>query len=87
MPRKTHEEIERELESAKKRVKIGGTYAHYKNQRHYTVTAIGLDESTERPCVVYRDAENEKLIFIRDLEVWLEEPMKGTPRFGLVSGK
>ena len=30
---------------------------------------------------------NEKLVFVRDLDVWLEKPLKGTPRFRLVAEK
>ncbi len=86
MPHRSHEDLEKELESAKKQIKIGGTYSHYKNPKHKVkVVAVGIQEAAEKPCVIYRDAANEKLIFVRDLDVWLEEPIKGTPRFMLVA--
>jgi hypothetical protein len=85
MPHKSHEDLERELETAKEQVKIGGTYSHYKNPEHLVkVVAVGIQEATDKLCVIYRDAANEKLIFVRDLDVWLEEPIPGTPRFRLV---
>jgi hypothetical protein len=82
MPRKSHEDLERELEAAKTKVMIGGVYSHYKNTEHKVkVVAIGLQEATEKVCVIYRDVANEKLIFVRDLDAWLEEPIPGTLRF------
>ena len=66
-------------------MKVGGIYSHYKNPEHKVmVVAIGLQEATGRLCVIYQDIANEKLVFVRDLDVWLEEPIPGTPRFRLV---
>jgi hypothetical protein len=85
MPHKSHEELEMELGIAKTHVRVGGIYSHYKNpSRLYKVTAIGIQEATDKLCVIYQDATNEKLIFVRDLDLWLEEPTKGMPRFRLV---
>ncbi len=85
MEHKDHQTLERELEMAKEKVKIGGVYSHYKNPEHRVrVIAIGIQEATEKLCVIYRDAADENLIFVRDLDIWLEKPLKDTPRFRLV---
>ena len=85
MPHKSPEAIEKELDAAKALVKIGGTYSHFKNPQHLVdVVAVGIQEATDKVCVVYRDAKNRNLLFVRDLDSWLEMPLKGTPRFKLV---
>jgi len=81
MPHKSHEDLERELGIAKTQVRIGGIYLHYKNPDH----KVRVQEATDKLCVIYQDMANEKLVFVRDLDVWLEEPVKGTPRFRLVT--
>jgi hypothetical protein len=87
MPHKDHRALEEELEAAKRQVVVGGIYSHYKNPEHRVrVVAIGIQEATDKLCVIYCDAADENLIFVRDLDVWLEEPLRGTPRFRLTSG-
>jgi hypothetical protein len=88
MPHKSRHDIERELAAAKKQVEIGSVYSHYKNPEHLVkVTAIGIQEATDKLCVIYQDVANENLVFVRDLDVWLEKPLKGTPRFKLVADR
>ncbi|HLD62359.1 MAG TPA: DUF1653 domain-containing protein [Candidatus Norongarragalinales archaeon] len=85
MAHKSSEEIERELKAAKTLVRVGGVYSHYKNSKHLVkVLRIGVWEPTDRSCVIYQEVANPSLVFARDLEVWLEEPLKDTPRFKLV---
>lgn len=85
MPHKSYQAILDELKAAEMLVKVGGTYSHYKNASHLVkVVALGIQEATDRLCVIYRDAANPRLAFVRDLDIWLEEPVKGTPRFRLV---
>lgn len=85
MPRKDYATIGKEIEAAKALVKMGRTYSHYKNPSHQVrVISIGLQESTEKLCVIYRDAVDENVIFVRDIDSWLEEPAKGVPRFRLM---
>jgi hypothetical protein len=85
MEHKSHQAIEKELETAKAYVKIGGLYSHYKNpERLYKVTAIGVQEATDKLCVIYQDLMNRNLVFVRDLDIWLEKPLKDTPRFRLL---
>jgi hypothetical protein len=72
---KTHEDIEIELQVAQKAVKIGGVYAHYKNaQQRYKVIALGTQEETDKICVIYQSEYGKKLIFVRDLDNWLDKP-------------
>ncbi len=53
MPHKSHEDIEKELGVAKRQVRIGGIYSHYKNPDHKVrVTAIGIQEATDKLCVI-----------------------------------
>lgn len=85
MSRKPLQEIENELESAKRKVKIGEIYSHYKDEKHLVkVIDVGVQEATEKICVIYQDIAT-KLIFVRDLDIWLQKPLKDTPRFKLVS--
>ena len=85
MPHRDPRTVEKELEIAKKQVKLGGTYSHYKNPEHLVkVLAIGTQEATDKLCVIYQDVAHEDLIFVRDLDIWLEEPLKNTPRFRLI---
>jgi hypothetical protein len=85
MPHKSHSELKEELESAKERVKINGIYSHYKNpDRFYRVIAIGVQESTDELCVIYQDTVDEYLLFVRNLDLWLENPVEGLPRFEFV---
>jgi hypothetical protein len=85
MEHKDHRQIEKGLEEAKKLVKVGGIYSHYKNSdKLYEVIAIGVQEATDKLCVIYQAKYNEKLIFARDLDSWLKEPSKGTSRFNLI---
>ncbi len=85
MPHKSNRVIEKELEKAETRVKVGGIYSHYKNPEHLVkVIALGIQEATDKLCVVYQDAANKKLVFVRDLDIWLKMPFKDTPRFKLI---
>jgi hypothetical protein len=86
MPHKGRDVIEKELRTARTQVRVGGTYSHYKNPEHLVkVVAIGIQEATDKLCVVYQDAADRDMLFVRDLDSWLEEPLKDTPRFRLVN--
>lgn len=88
MVHKTHEEIEKELEDAKKLVKVGGVYSHYKHPENlYTVLMLATQEATDKLCIVYQAEYGKKLIFVRDLDSWLETPEfegKRVSRFTLI---
>lgn len=85
---KTHEEIEEEFKNAKKFVKVGGTYSHYKHPENlYTVIAIATQEATDKICVIYQANYGKEILFVRDLDSWIEKPLlngKRIKRFKLV---
>jgi hypothetical protein len=61
------------LKEAMKKVRIGGTYVHYRApEKPYAVLHVGLLEETEEPCVIYQALYGDKLIWIRPLSKFLE---------------
>ena len=84
MPHKSHEQVGREIADAGQQVKVGGVYAHYKNRdNHYKVIGFGIQEATDKICVIYQGFDN-KLLFVRDLDDWLSKPSSDVERFTLV---
>jgi hypothetical protein len=85
MNNKGHETLEDELNQAAKKVKVGGIYYHYKNpNNYYKVVGLGIQEATDKICVLYQAEYNKKLTFVRDLGSWLENPEFNVSRFSLV---
>lgn len=71
--KKSDIQLQQEITHAKKIVVIHGIYAHYKNpENQYLVIDIAHQEATNKPCVVYKKLYGKKLLFIRDLDNWLE---------------
>lgn len=65
------------VDKAKQVVIVGGIYRHYRSSDLlYKVLAIGIQEATEKICVVYQALYDDQLVWVRDLESWLE-PVKG----------
>lgn len=86
MSEKPSQELAEDLVTAQQQVAVGETYKHYKGML-YTVIAIGLDEKTLEPCVVYKAEYGEKLTWIRSLSDWLKEvdwEGKTVPRFAKI---
>lgn len=86
MKKTPQKELSEKLTDAKKLVKIGGKYTHYKNpNQKYTVIAIGLLEENEEPCVIYQAEYGEKIVWVRNLTNFTEmvENTEGemVPRF------
>ncbi len=68
MAHKSREVLENELKEARTKIVVGGTYAHYKDPKHFVrVTTLGFQEAIDKLCVVYQDLSNRNLIFVRDL--------------------
>jgi hypothetical protein len=85
MTHKSHSILQKELESAKRLVKVNGIYSHYKNpNRFYRVISIGVQESTDELCVIYQDMEDNYLFFVRNLDLWLKNPDENVERFKLI---
>jgi hypothetical protein len=88
MEHKSHQILEEELQKAEKLVKVGGIYSHFKHpEKLYKVISLGVQESTDKICVVYRAEYNKKLVFVRDLDSWLEKPQENIDRFNLVASR
>lgn len=76
MSHKTHEEIEKELREAKKLIKLGGLYSHYKKpERLYKIIGFATQEASDKICVIYQAEYGKKLIFVRDLDSWLNSTL------------
>lgn len=89
MSHKSHEDIEQEIQEAQTIIKIGGIYSHYKNPKNlYKVISLGTQEATDKICVIYQAEYDNKLIFVRDVDSWLGNPVvngKTVQRFRLVN--
>ncbi len=77
-------ELQNRLESASKQVEVGAFYTHYKHpEKRYKVLAVGLQEATEEPCVIYQS--DLGITWVRNLTDWLAEVPdsagKSVPRF------
>lgn len=84
MVHKTHKQLEKELNEAGEKVKVGGIYSHYKHpENFYKVIGLGFRESTDDLCVIYQAEYKKRLIFIRELDSWLEKP-GGVEKFKFV---
>lgn len=87
MSKKTNEELVEELKEGAKIVKVGGIYAHYKHPDNlYKIMGLAIQEATNKVCVIYRTEYGKQIIFIRDLDNWIEKVEvegKKVPRFTL----
>ena len=69
----SEDSLELILQKYQNKVIIGNKYHHYKSpSQHYKVLNIGLNEITETPCVIYKALYGKKLVWVRDIENWLE---------------
>jgi len=65
-------ELLKKLNDAKKLVKVGGKYFHYKNpDQFYIILDLAIDEATENVSVIYQAQYSKKIIFIRTLKSFL----------------
>ena len=76
MDHKSVQDLWQMVNDAKQKVKVGGTYYHYKHSdRFYTLMDVIIIEATESIGVLYR-AEYDDLkgiVFMRPLENFLEQ--------------
>ena len=84
----TQKELVSIISNAKKRVSAGSKYYHYKHpEQHYEILAVGLLEAKEKPCIVYKALYGEGIVWVRDIDNFLEkiETQNGkVRRFSLV---
>lgn len=65
--------LTKKFDQAKRQIKIGDVYAHYKKpEANYIVIDIALIEETEEPAVIYRADYSANLTWIRPLANFLE---------------
>lgn len=70
---KTHAQLDDELAGAKTKVRVGGKYVHYKTpDKYYRVLNVAVQEATDNICVIYQSLYGSGVIFVRDLDIWLE---------------
>jgi hypothetical protein len=85
--KKSFDEIKAEIAQAKKLIRLGGTYDHYKGQGRYIVIMFATQEADNELCVVYQRI-NTDLHFTRPVKEWVEEVEwegQTVPRFKLVA--
>ncbi len=82
------EDLEKQIKKAASKIFIGKKYFHYKNPTQtYTVLDLGIQEATNKICVIYKADYVEDITFVRDLDIWLSKPIingKKVERFTLV---
>ena len=85
MARQTHEELQKRLGEASSLVRVGASYAHYKDpEKTYRVDGFVIIESTNQVGVVYSAEYGKKIAFVRPLANWLDKISwrgKYVPRF------
>lgn len=64
-------------------VRAGQRWKHTKKGTTYTVVATGIDEATMNPVVIY--AGSDGIVWVRTLDVFLEDNNEGRPRFILLT--
>jgi hypothetical protein len=74
MPHRTHSVLKQEIAKAKELVQIGSQYIHYRYpKKRYHVLDIGIQEESEKVCIIYCDTNMPDIHFVRDLDSWLEQ--------------
>lgn len=77
----SQEELNQKINAAKKQIEIGSIYFHYKSpDKYYVIESIGILESSEELCVVYRALYDKGIVWVRTLENFTEVTNQG-PRF------
>ena len=72
MGHKSEDFFIRELNNARKLIKIGEYYQHSKTKQNYIVKDLVIIEETEEIGVVYQAEYGEKLIWVRTVENFTE---------------
>ncbi len=66
-------ELSMVLRDSEKKVRVGGTYVHYRSpDKPYVVLHVALLEADEEPCVVYQALYGDRLIWVRSLSKFLD---------------
>lgn len=66
MAHKDQQDLLKDLENLRSKVKVGDKYFHYKHpDQYYHVVAVGFIEANEEPCVVYEAEYGDKITWVR----------------------
>ena len=66
--------LSQQLKISQSYIKKGGYYYHYKTpNKYYKVIDIAIKEDTEKTCLIYYALDNPELIWVRDVDIWLEK--------------
>lgn len=88
---KAHKELLDKLKNASEKVQSGGLYYHYKNSdQSYMVIKLAILEANDTICVIYEALYDDKLVFVRPLDSWLEKVEwngKMTDRFTYIKSR
>lgn len=92
MPHKTQEQLLKELENIKTKIKVGDKFVHFKHpDRFYTIIAIGFIEATEELCITYRAEYGDRITWVRTESEFFSraklEDGKTVDRFTLILSK
>ncbi len=68
----SEQQLHQLLLAAREQVEVGGVYGHYKGNRYEVVDVAILTEEIGVG-VIYRALYGKNIMFVRPLEVWLEE--------------
>ncbi len=74
MPHTKVSDLAERITRAKKKIKLGDRYFHYKHpNKSYKIVRIGFIENTEEVCVIYEAEFGEKLVWVRTLPDFLSK--------------
>jgi len=68
----SEQELEKKLVMAEEQVEVGGTYRHYKGNLYQVVDIAILTEEVGVG-IIYRAQYGKNILFVRPLDIWLEE--------------
>jgi hypothetical protein len=72
MTKLTYEVLEKQTADAKKVVKPGTKWRHYKGGE-YVIVTLAVQEEDQQLAVIYSPLEHPEIAFVRPLSVWDEQ--------------
>jgi hypothetical protein len=80
--------LKQKIRAAEKHISVGALYRHHKSpDKIYKVLGIGIQEADDVLHVIYQAQYDERLTFLRPVDVWLEQVEwegQTVPRFSKV---
>lgn len=88
---KPEDQLLKEIAEARKHIKVGATYQHYKSpEKLYKIEGFTTLEATDELCVIYKALYGPGFTFVRPVSIWLENVEwqgQNVPRFTSVEIK